>query len=143
MFWFFFFKHKTAYEIRISDWSSDVYSSDLPSLCKPPCVGLDVDHRNCTAELKLRDQLEQECCCRLATGEGVMSPGFRAKAEIPVRGDAAEIEPAFPRLSVERVTERMTESRFPVALECQDAAENRREGLGRVRAASMRKIARA
>src|SRR3546814_19749568 len=26
---FFFFKHKTAYEGRISDWSSDVGSSDL------------------------------------------------------------------------------------------------------------------
>src|SRR3546814_11063648 len=26
----FFFKQKTAYEMRISDWSSDVCSSDLP-----------------------------------------------------------------------------------------------------------------
>src|SRR3546814_7957844 len=32
-FWFmlFFFKQKTAYELRISDWSSDVCSSDLPA----------------------------------------------------------------------------------------------------------------
>src|SRR3546814_4430614 len=29
----FFFKQKTAYEMRISDWSSDVCSSDL--LCAP------------------------------------------------------------------------------------------------------------
>src|SRR3546814_3682298 len=29
---FFFFKQKTAYEMRISDWSSDVCSSDLPAL---------------------------------------------------------------------------------------------------------------
>src|SRR3546814_8327180 len=28
---FFFFKQKTAYEMRISDWSSDVCSSDIPS----------------------------------------------------------------------------------------------------------------
>src|SRR3546814_7455445 len=27
--WVFFFKQKTAYELRISDWSSDVCSSDL------------------------------------------------------------------------------------------------------------------
>src|SRR3546814_7926491 len=27
--WFFFFKQKTAYEMRIRDWSSDVCSSDL------------------------------------------------------------------------------------------------------------------
>src|SRR3546814_16199250 len=30
---FFFFKQKTAYEMRISDWSSDVCSSDLHSNC--------------------------------------------------------------------------------------------------------------
>src|SRR3546814_9540474 len=30
---FFFFKQKTAYEMRISDWSSDVCSSDL---CRVP-----------------------------------------------------------------------------------------------------------
>src|SRR3546814_10045290 len=30
MCFFFFFKQKTAYEMRISDWSSDVCSSDLP-----------------------------------------------------------------------------------------------------------------
>src|SRR3546814_20719842 len=29
---FFFFKQKTAYEMRISDWSSDVCSSDLSTL---------------------------------------------------------------------------------------------------------------
>src|SRR3546814_7977222 len=31
LFIFFFFKQKTAYEMRISDWSSDVCSSDLSS----------------------------------------------------------------------------------------------------------------
>src|SRR3546814_2244363 len=30
---FFFFKQKTAYEMRISDWSSDVCSSDLRLCC--------------------------------------------------------------------------------------------------------------
>src|SRR3546814_9506771 len=29
---FFFFKQKTAYEMRISDWSSDVCSSDLKTI---------------------------------------------------------------------------------------------------------------
>src|SRR3546814_8123908 len=32
---FFFFKQKTAYEMRISDWSSDVCSSDLPAALVP------------------------------------------------------------------------------------------------------------
>src|SRR3546814_18575215 len=31
---FFFFKQKTAYEMRISDWSSDVCSSDLCRLAR-------------------------------------------------------------------------------------------------------------
>src|SRR3546814_1089841 len=35
---FFFFKQKTAYEMRISDWSSDVCSSDLldTGMCGDP-----------------------------------------------------------------------------------------------------------
>src|SRR3546814_9204426 len=41
---FFFFKQKTAYEMRISDWSSDVCSSDLlpglhAALQLPPLFG--------------------------------------------------------------------------------------------------------
>src|SRR3546814_9641175 len=37
---FFFFKQKTAYEMRISDWSSDVCSSDLGKWVhvQPPIV---------------------------------------------------------------------------------------------------------
>src|SRR3546814_1739272 len=34
LFFFLFFKQKTAYEMRISDWSSDVCSSDLFCECK-------------------------------------------------------------------------------------------------------------
>src|SRR3546814_13469254 len=33
LFCIFFFKQKTAYEMRISDWSSDVCSSDLKLCC--------------------------------------------------------------------------------------------------------------
>src|SRR3546814_7405495 len=40
----FFFKQKTAYEMRISDWSSDVCSSDLPALGRR-LVGIGVDDR--------------------------------------------------------------------------------------------------
>src|SRR3546814_3998675 len=38
---FFFFKQKTAYEMRISDWSSDVCSSDLNfhHITQPPTFG--------------------------------------------------------------------------------------------------------
>src|SRR3546814_4194660 len=37
LFLFFFFKQKTAYEMRISDWSSDVCSSDLAAA--EPAIG--------------------------------------------------------------------------------------------------------
>src|SRR3546814_16589858 len=38
MFVFFFFKQKTAYDMRISDWSSDVCSSDLASSFGPEYI---------------------------------------------------------------------------------------------------------
>src|SRR3546814_6419654 len=34
----FFFKQKTAYVMRISDWSSDVCSSDLPTSSRRPAM---------------------------------------------------------------------------------------------------------
>src|SRR3546814_9157885 len=40
----FFFKQKTAYEMRISDWSSDVCSSDL--LCVAARAGVDLGALN-------------------------------------------------------------------------------------------------
>src|SRR3546814_13974328 len=36
---FFFFKQKTAYEMRISNWSSDVCSSDLAAAPRPGARG--------------------------------------------------------------------------------------------------------
>src|SRR3546814_12787991 len=42
LYFFFFFKQKTAYEMRISDWSSDVCSSDLVHPVEHPG---DDDHR--------------------------------------------------------------------------------------------------
>src|SRR3546814_7071707 len=44
---FFFFKQKTAYEMRISDWSSDVCSSDLSTVSRATAnkYMLQHDHR--------------------------------------------------------------------------------------------------
>src|SRR3546814_8109785 len=50
---FFFFKQKTAYEMRISDWSSDVCSSDLDRAegqSAAPCEG-----RECPAGLLVQN----------------------------------------------------------------------------------------
>src|SRR3546814_8991116 len=46
----FFFKQKTAYEMRISDWSSDVCSSDLAALVG---MGLPISRRLALAALRL------------------------------------------------------------------------------------------
>src|SRR3546814_19247925 len=56
----FFFKQKTAYEMRISDWSSDVCSSDLQNMV--PCgdippVGVEQSREE--HSLLNRDRIEQ------------------------------------------------------------------------------------
>src|SRR3546814_6221956 len=72
---FFFFKQKTAYEMRISDWSSDVCSSDLlarnPAV---PCFVAQPDRHPFVVEIPLGGELEgveghhlREC---LARGRG-------------------------------------------------------------------------
>src|SRR3546814_3351322 len=64
---FFFFKQKTAYEVRISDWSSDVCSSDLEPLA-------DIDRRGAVLERAahfLGDRHEQAVEDFEADGVGV------------------------------------------------------------------------
>src|SRR3546814_6812258 len=55
VFFIFFFKQKTAYEMRISDWSSDVCSSDLaaPALCAGNSVILKPAEQTPTTTLEL------------------------------------------------------------------------------------------
>src|SRR3546814_6143406 len=71
-FFFFFFKQKTAYEMRISDWSSDVCSSDL--LAPPPRhVGeLEADHAPAVGGEAGGEEAHEGCVHRRAgaVGEG-------------------------------------------------------------------------
>src|SRR3546814_14795981 len=74
---FFFFKQKTAYEMRISDWSSDVCSSDLDLFVAAAAV----EHRR---ERRLRLVMVEEeggigkgaeaahAACRSVTGRPAM-----------------------------------------------------------------------
>src|SRR3546814_7036071 len=56
---FFFFKQKTAYEMRISDWSSDVCSSDLINQRLDQYVrAAMLGHRN------LLSKINSAPCCR-------------------------------------------------------------------------------
>src|SRR3546814_4949124 len=52
---FFFFKQKTAYEMRISDWSSDVCSSDLGRVFTVPVS----HHAMAAVQGARRDSIEQ------------------------------------------------------------------------------------
>src|SRR3546814_7441409 len=54
----FFFKQNTAYELSISDWSSDVCSSDLnePRRCFAPLLGRDSDDLS-FCDTRILDQL--------------------------------------------------------------------------------------
>src|SRR3546814_10443772 len=55
---FFFFKQKTAYEMRISDWSSDVCSSDLPKRYRNEHGQLMEHAPFCERDMKLPRNLE-------------------------------------------------------------------------------------
>src|SRR3546814_7862349 len=68
---FFFFKQKTAYEMRISDWSSDVCSSDL-SLVR--------------LEAAVAGNLDGERLAQLAGGEGDRAAGQAAAQEVTAAG---------------------------------------------------------
>src|SRR3546814_10865097 len=57
LFVFFFFKQKTAYEMRISDWSSDVCSSDLIDL---PRLVAEPFHGMCGSAVVEQDRLHHD-----------------------------------------------------------------------------------
>src|SRR3546814_10000822 len=70
MFFVFFFKQKTAYEMRISDWSSDVCSSDLELQRHEEAAGGDGD----------------------AIGHRLLGEGGIAAHEQQVRGNARPLD---------------------------------------------------
>src|SRR3546814_20465055 len=53
LFFVFFFKQKTAYELRISDWSSDVCSSDLAVKETAGSMAMDEGHRQWSQRVRL------------------------------------------------------------------------------------------
>src|SRR3546814_17797431 len=79
---FFFFKQKTAYEMRISDWSSDVCSSDLRPRDVP--VGKAPGNERADAEMQrgIAHQTLDRTGCRARRGaqteRGIESCGLDA-----------------------------------------------------------------
>src|SRR3546814_6909051 len=72
----FFFKQKTAYEMRISDWSSDVCSSDLAE-------GEAEDHRRKKSEQQVAHESDRD---RIAAEEA----GEHLPEQLPVQHDDRE-----------------------------------------------------
>src|SRR3546814_4271706 len=85
-FFFFFFKQKTAYEMRISDWSSDVCSSDL--------LGLIGTHQRAAPRIAENDD-------RLDAG--LLLEPFHADADVEHRMFEQELvlDPAIARVPAE------------------------------------------
>src|SRR3546814_17149107 len=77
---FFFFKQKTAYEMRISDWSSDVCSSDLSK------------HSDLEAAIKIAAEMEQF----VLRGSGADGCAGARPAEVIVTGAAQPGEGFLP-----------------------------------------------
>src|SRR3546814_57734 len=110
---FFFFKQKTAYEMRISDWSSDVCSSDLglrpansPNYSRqrrPRGSGRSVSPRqNRDKRYPVR---RQRCACRPLRPQSLSSPILgRANADLSERHAAHSRHPVRHRLVIDLLT---------------------------------------
>src|SRR3546814_4090756 len=73
MFSFFFFKQKTAYEMRISDWSSDVCSSDLSQQARDAGDEILVEWDNCGERLARRRRAEPQPMLARSVGDDDMA----------------------------------------------------------------------
>src|SRR3546814_19410744 len=100
MYGVFFFKQKTAYEMRISDWSSDVCSSDLKQRSRRGRVGAIAAAEN-LAGINLFVGLAEaySAAARRRSGRGATRSGMQSvKGSSPCIGAAA--------LAVDRSEER-------------------------------------
>src|SRR3546814_13595700 len=97
---FFFFKQKTAYEMRISDWSSDVCSSDLIEQGTREHVDIEAVRAGCDhqfAELLHLSLLEQSRLVverlqfRIVVAWLAHSPSFRHRRTAQLRSEERRV----------------------------------------------------
>src|SRR3546814_1357551 len=71
LFFVFFFKQKTAYEMRISDWSSDVCSSDLKDLIRETGRTFSIQYvcRNLVGTRTIRRRDEEDLHARVVASK--------------------------------------------------------------------------
>src|SRR3546814_9065347 len=97
---FFFFKQKTAYEMRISDWSSDVCSSDLRAL-RVNLAAFRTDY----SDLQI-SQLVPLCCVVVTNAAKARIKGFeietvvRPAAWLQLDGSYAYLDAKFTEYAI-------------------------------------------
>src|SRR3546814_5577873 len=94
---FFFFKQKTAYEMRISDWSSDVRSSDL-SGCKldgSAIIGRKIERATKKERADQEGPRGEPRLARAEVHEGCAAETGHGMDELDLRG-----EPEIPRFEI-------------------------------------------
>src|SRR3546814_10998210 len=117
----FFFKQKTAYEVRISDWSSDVCSSDLDAHGDP----LNAAHARYLAirRLLLIGRLDAAGQRLAALDAEAQAPPLRAVHELIVAGLAnRRLQTQSARAALTRAAAAATLARLP-ALDPQSVGE--------------------
>src|SRR3546814_31390 len=102
---FFFVKHKTAYELRISDWSSDVCSSDLLNVLVVVDLAVDgQDHRAVLVHHRLPALLRQvENAEPAMTDIDVAADPFAPLVRPPMRQSGQRAPAALDLLIVQRL----------------------------------------
>src|SRR3546814_9966007 len=95
----FFFKQKTAYEMRISDWSSDVCSSDLAAKRKMRSLGAPGNCKSRCKSVSVLTSGERKSDFNANT----VAPRSR-KSEATLESRADLPEPGSPRSTVELVS---------------------------------------
>src|SRR3546814_12047830 len=117
---FFFFKQKTAYEMRISDWSSDVCSSDLRVVAEELRLALSQSPE--TSQLRNQISISPERDgVRISLMDSADRPMFRE--------GTAELY-TYARTALAAVTDQLLRGRFRLAIV--GSSEERRCGKGGV-----------
>src|SRR3546814_16177131 len=102
--YFFFFKQKTAYEMRISDWSSDVCSSDLVSPSSPSApvaAAISPETKLPVAEAKNHVPMMSEAMCAGASRSLAERPtGARQISPVVCRSESRKKKTTGVRLAL-------------------------------------------
>src|SRR3546814_6993790 len=120
---FFFFKQKTAYEMRISDWSSDVCSSDLrhhipPHLPSPHLPSMPVLSADFAPSAFLSEPQRPSWCALASSASMKPSLSVSISSNIPALSACAASNSARETRSEEHTSELQSLMRISYAVFC-------------------------